>query len=187
MAPEMRLQELEELKPGKVRPRLAGVLALLYPGPESQTYLLLIRRTSYPGVHSDQVSLPGGKMEPGDPDLMATALRETGEEVGVGPDRVSVVRALSPLYIPPSNFEVSPYLGMIRVRPLFRRQESEVAALIEVPVAQLLSDRQVVSRKLTTSYATNIDVPAFMLGGQVVWGATAMMLNELKSLLRTVF
>ncbi|MBC2840177.1 CoA pyrophosphatase [Robiginitalea sp. SC105] len=187
MAPEMRVRELEHLGPAGKRPRKAGVLALFYPGPGAEANLLLIRRPAYPGVHSDQVSLPGGKMERTDRDLMYTALREAEEEVGVPPGEVSVIRPLSPLYIPPSNFEVSPFLGMSPGRPAFRKQESEVAALIEVPLSHLLSDDYLVTRRMTTSYARDIEVPAFLLEGHVVWGATAMMLNELKRLLKAVF
>lgn len=186
MAPEMRIRELAGLDRKGNSPRRAGVLALFYPGSDAGPRLLLIRRPSYPGVHSDQIALPGGKEEAGDPDLQHTALREAREEVGVSPGQVRVVRALSPVYIPPSNFEVSPYVGLSAGRPEFRRQESEVAELIEVPVTQLLSKDFLEVRRMTTSYATDIEVPAFLLNGHVVWGATAMMLNELKSLLEEV-
>ena len=186
MAPELRIRELAGLDSQRKSPRRAGVLVLFSPGHDSGTRLLLIRRPSYPGVHSNQIALPGGKEEADDPDLQHTALREAREEVGVPPRQVRVVRALSPVYIPPSNFEVSPFVGLSAGRPDFRRQESEVAELIEVPVTQLLSREFLEVRRMTTSYATDIEVPAFLLNGHVVWGATAMMLNELKSLLEEV-
>lgn len=186
MAPEIRLRELEKAYAGPRTARKAGVLALCYPDAAEQARLLLILRPTYPGVHSGQVALPGGGMEKDDPDLLATALREAREEVGMAPSQVQLLRALTPLYIPPSNFEVSPYLGVADRPQEFRRQPSEVASLIEVPLEHLLDARSLTTRRLTTSYARDIEVPAFLLQGHVVWGATAMMLNELKQLLQAL-
>lgn len=186
MAPEERIRELEKAYAGRRSARKAGVLALCYPDAEEQARLLLILRPTYPGVHSGQVAFPGGSMEAGDTDLLATALREAREEVGLPPSQVSLLRALTPLYIPPSNFEVSPYLGCTDRPQVFRRQPSEVASLIEVPLERLLDAGSLTSRRLTTSYAREIEVPAFLFQGHVVWGATAMMLNELKHLLQAV-
>ena len=186
LAPQQRLRELEKYRHGPGQARKAGVLALCYPGPDLMARLLLILRPTYPGVHSAQVAFPGGSMEEGDADLLDTALREAREEVGLSPSQVSPIRALTPLYIPPSNFEVSPYLGWASRPQLFVPQPSEVASLIEVPLASLLQEGSLTSRRLSTSYAREIEVPAFLLEGHVVWGATAMMLNELKLLLQAV-
>lgn len=187
MAPEMRRDSISNFRQMAKRGREAAVMALFYPDPSGLVRLLLIKRPSYPGVHSDQVAFPGGKREPGDTDLLATALRETQEEVGVTPDAVLHLRPLSPLYIPPSNFTMSPFVGMAHEPPEFRLQASEVADIIEVPLAEVLDEASLGIRKLTTSYATQIEVPVFLFGGQVVWGATAMVLNELKTLLRQSF
>ena len=116
-----------------------------------------------------------------------TAKGETEEEVGVPAGRIQPVRALSKVYIPPSKFEVSPFIGFCERTPVFRKQEDEVADLIEVPLTEVLDDTHLTSRRLTTSYARDIDVPAFHFGGHIVWGATAMMLNEIKTLLRQCF
>ncbi len=186
MAPEIRLRELEKAYAGPRNARQAGVLALCYPDTEERARLLLILRPTYAGVHSGQVAFPGGSREAGDSDLLATALREAREEVGLPPSQVSPLRALTPLYIPPSNFEVSPYLGVTDRPQVFRRQPSEVASLIEVPLELLLDARSITTRRLSTSYARDIEVPAFLLEGHVVWGATAMMLNELRLLLQAV-
>ncbi|NER08988.1 NUDIX domain-containing protein [Muriicola jejuensis] len=186
LAPEMRIRELEAGKIVKKDPRRAGVMALFYPDEASQTRLLLIMRNSYNGIHSRQVAFPGGKQEKEDASLLATALRETWEEVGAIPEQVEVVREVSDVYIPPSNFEVRPFVGLYhRTRP-FVLQPEEVDHLIEVPLIQVLDDAFLTSQILSTSYAKNIEVPAFYLQGYTVWGATAMMLNEIRELIKQV-
>ncbi|MCG2459591.1 CoA pyrophosphatase [Flavobacteriaceae bacterium F89] len=186
MAPRERIRELEQRFGLNRTPKKAGVMALFYPSPNNKTNVLLILRTPYGGVHSNQIGLPGGKQEKEDPDLLSTALRETYEEVGVPPDQLTVLRSLSQLYIPPSNFVVWPYMGLYHKREPFVLQRSEVAALVEVPLIDILDDRKVIVKNLTTSYAKNVDVPAFLFNGHVVWGATAMILSEIKELLKQV-
>ncbi|WP_281540716.1 NUDIX hydrolase [Maribacter aestuarii] len=184
MAPEIRIRELLEGKIKMKNPRKAAVLALFYPSFENKTQLLCILRKTYNGVHSNQVGFPGGKVEQEDKDLRATALRETHEEVGVHPKDVTVIREISEIYIPPSNFEVQPYIGLYREPRPFVIQETEVERFIEIPLTDFLKDTNVVTKKLSTSYAKEIDVPAFELNGYIVWGATAMMLSEIKELLK---
>ena len=161
-------------------------MALLYPGEDRLARLLFILRNAYPGVHASQIGFPGGQEESKDRDLLHTALRETEEEVGVPASSIEPIKALSKVYIPPSNFEVSPFIGLCAETPEFRKQDSEVAALIEVPLTDVLDDTRRTQRRLTTSYARDIEVPAFLFEGHIVWGATAMMLNEIKSLLRRI-
>ncbi len=185
MEPEMRRQWRDVEKIKDRNPRYAGVMALFYPK-EGETHFLMILRKSYPGVHSNQVGFPGGKSEESDADLLHTALRETEEEVGVPTVSVEVVKELSQLYIPPSNFWVQPYLGLYANPIPFVKQETEVEEVLEVPFYNLLDDSLLVSQRLSTSYAKDIQVPAFTFNGHVVWGATAMMLNEIKMLLRQV-
>ena len=187
MAPEMRIEELRAFTSKPSDYKKAGVMALCYPGPDRIARMLFILRNAYPGVHASQIGFPGGQKERGDRDLLQTALRETEEEVGVAAARIHPVRELSRVYIPPSKFEVSPYIGICEETPVFRKQDAEVAALIEVPLSEVLDDGRLTHRRLTTSYATDIEVPAFQFQGHIVWGATAMMLNEIKSLLKECF
>jgi len=166
-------------------PRKSAVLSLFYPK-EGQTYLLLIVRATYPGVHSSQIAFPGGKEEKTDRDLTATALRETQEEVGIMPENIEIVRKFSDIYIPPSNFVVSPFVG-VHPQPLqLTLDPREVAAYLEVPLEALLNDALVEQIKMSTSYATDIMVPAFVIEGHVVWGATAMILSEIKEAIKNV-
>lgn len=186
MAPIERLQALKKQARDTKTAKNAAVLALFYPSETNETYFVLILRKTYKGVHSAQVGFPGGKWEEGDVDYQATALRETEEEVGVPKNSINVHKKLSEIYIPPSNFFVQPYLGTINKKPRFILQEEEVEAIIEVPLKEFMEDAVKITKRLATSYAKEIEVPAFLLQNNVVWGATAMMLNEVREMLKRV-
>lgn len=184
MAPMERLLELKQKARELNTAKKAGVLALFYPNSNFETHLVLILRKTYKGVHSAQIGFPGGKYEDEDDSLQQTALRETEEEVGVPIDSVSVLKKLTEIYIPPSNFFVQPYMAITSITPNFIPQEEEVESIIEVPLTHFLDDDILITKTLTTSYATNTEVPAFLLNGHVIWGATAMMLSEVRQLLK---
>ncbi len=186
MAPEIRIKELQAGMIKQENPKKAGVMALFYPREENITHLLFILRNKYPGVHSGQIGFPGGQIESSDKDMLDTALRESCEEVGAERSQITVVRPVSELYIPPSNFQVYPFIGLYQMEKPFKRQTSEVDALIEVPFSDLMDDRNMSTQILSTSYAKNIEVPAFLFQGHTVWGATAMMLNEMRELFKKV-
>jgi 8-oxo-dGTP pyrophosphatase MutT (NUDIX family) len=158
---------------------------LFYPK-EGETHLVLIVRNSYKGVHSSQIAFPGGKYEEGDVDFEQTALRETYEEIGVMSDKIHVLKAFTHLYIPPSNFMVYPFLGICMDEITFYPDSNEVADIIELPLTTFLSESIVVNAKIDTSYAESIEVPVFKIDEHIVWGATAMMLSELKIVLNSV-
>ena len=184
MIPINRIKELESDSKTRKNARKAAVVALFYPDKNLKTKLLLILRKTYKGVHSNQIGFPGGKVEDEDFDLKATALRETWEEVGVASEYISLVKTLTSVYIPPSNFEVQPYIGVCNRELQFTIQEEEVASLVEVFVSDLMNDENRSTQKMNTSYAVEVDIPIFKLNGYTVWGATAMMLNEIKDLLK---
>lgn len=186
MAPMERLQELKRIAREKDTAKRAGVMALFYPSENFETRLILILRKTYKGVHSAQVGFPGGKLEEKDNSIQDAALRETEEEVGISRETISVLKKLTEIYIPPSNFFVQPFLGITTESPKFVPQEEEVEALIEVTLHDFMNDANIITQTLSTSYAHNIEVPAFHLNGHVVWGATAMMLNEVRELLKMV-
>lgn len=186
MAPIERLQELKRIAREKETAKRAGVMSLFYPSENFETKLILILRKTYKGVHSAQVGFPGGKLEVEDDSIQDAALRETEEEVGVSRETISVLKKLTEIYIPPSNFFVQPFLGITTEAPKFVPQEEEVEALIEVALKDFMNDANIISQTLSTSYASSIKVPAFKLNGHVVWGATAMMLNEVRELLKMV-
>lgn len=162
-------------------PKKAAVLALFYPNFNNETQLLLTKRASYQGTHSAQISFPGGKFEKKDLMLQQTALRETSEEIGIGLNDVFVFKEMTNVFIPPSNFLVTPYLGYLKTTPSFKTNY-EVEEIIEVSLKSFLNDSAITTTILSTSYAKEIEVPCFKLNGYIVWGATAMMLSEIKDL-----
>lgn len=186
MAPIERLQELKRKALEMNSAKKAGVLALFYPDVFEQAKLILILRKTYKGVHSAQVGFPGGKFEKQDTSLEDTALRETQEEIGVPKKDITIFKQLTKMYVPPSNFIVQPFLGITQSTPNFMLQETEVEALIEVAISHFMEDSILISKKITTSYATDLVVPAYLLNNHVVWGATAMMLSEIRQLLKQV-
>ncbi|OIQ17232.1 MAG: coenzyme A pyrophosphatase [Flavobacterium sp. MedPE-SWcel] len=166
-------------------PRKSAVMMLFYPK-DGVTNLVLIKRNTYPGVHSAQISFPGGKVEPEDKDLASTALRETFEEVAVNPVMIDIIMPYSEIYIPPSNFLVYPYLGIVVDEPIFKPDPMEVAEIIELPLNVFLDDSIIENVEMTTSYAKSIEVPAFKVQEHFVWGATAMIMSELKETIKSV-
>ena len=185
LSPPYRLKLAEQMKEKSKYAKKAAILMMFYPK-NNETYLVLILRKTYKGVHSAQVGFPGGKYEENDSDLMMTALRETEEEIGVPISKVEVIKKMSSLYIPPSNFKVHPYLGVCKETLKFIKQDDEVEEIIEVSLIDFLDDKNIVTESVPTSYNLNVDVPAFKLNTHIVWGATAMMLSELKDLLNKV-
>ena len=187
MAPPFRKELLAHNKGLIKNAKQAGVLALFYADLNNMPTLVLILRKTYKGVHSAQVAFPGGKLEDGDNSLKDAAIRETFEEVGVPINSIEIVKTLSQLYIPPSNFYVQPYLGITKNLPIFIKQEDEVEAIIEVPLSHFLDENIVTKKIVKTSYSVEVEVPAFKLNGHIVWGATAMMLSEIKDLLKQLY
>ncbi|MDR6761571.1 8-oxo-dGTP pyrophosphatase MutT (NUDIX family) [Flavobacterium sp. 2755] len=186
MAPLERIQALKNLDIDAKNPRIAAVMMLFYPKKE-KTHLILIVRNAYNGVHSSQIAFPGGKYELTDRDYQETALRETSEEIGVSPEKIEIIKHFTPMYIPPSNFLVHPYLGIAKEELVFYPDAREVAGVLELPLSVFLDDEIIIETKLSTSYGNDILVPAFNIQNHIVWGATAMILSELRDVLKFTF
>jgi 8-oxo-dGTP pyrophosphatase MutT (NUDIX family) len=185
MAPLERISYMDEENYLDKNPKKAAVLMLFYPKNEI-VHLALIVRNTYPGVHSSQIGFPGGKVELTDANLAETALRETHEEVGVHPDKVKIIKTFSEIYIPPSNFLVAPFMGIAHEELVFIPDHNEVKKVLEFPVFDFLDDKSITKVTMSTSYATDIEVPAFLVDKYIVWGATAMMMSELKEVIHSV-
>ncbi len=183
MAAVERLQELQHSRLKEVKPKEAATMMLVYPKYDVP-YFVLIERMISKGKHSGQIAFPGGRAEKEDPDYAHTALRETEEEIGIPINQQQLLTAGTPIYIPPSNYLVRPFISYATSNLSFVPQASEVKSIIEVPLKQLLDPTRVTSHRLSTSYMDDVNVPCFMLCDQIVWGATAMMLNEFKFMIQ---
>lgn len=162
--------------------RKGAVLILFYPE-NQKAYFPLIKRPDYPGIHSGQIAFPGGKMEPEDTDLVQTALREASEEVGIYPENVRIIGRLSNLFVPASNFLVSPILGFSESRPDFVPEVREVSRIIPTALRELYQPDLRKRKILEFSGNFRLDTPYFEVDQEMVWGATAMILSELIQLL----
>lgn len=184
MMPASRIESLSNQNEAIKLAKKAGVMALFYPDEEHKTKFLLILRKTYEGIHSAQVGFPGGKLEIQDHSLKEAAIRETFEEVGVPKNVINVIHELSAVYIPPSNFYVHPFIAMVEKTPIFILQEDEVEAIIEVDLQHFLNENVIMTNRVKASYNIDVEVPTFQLNGHIVWGATAMILSEIKDLLK---
>jgi len=165
--------------------RESAVLILLYPGSTGSIYTVLIKRPVYNGTHSAQIAFPGGAKEPQDASAAETALREAQEEVGLDADGIEILGSLSEVYIPPSRFIVNPVVAYSQETPVFTPFSGEVDKLLETPVEWLFDPERVKSTRIFLPlYNTHIEAPYYDLHGEVVWGATAMMIRELVEVLR---
>jgi len=180
MAPLLRAAADEYLKKN-IQPKIGAVLILFYPEKE-KTKLVLILRNSYDGVHSGQVSFAGGKFDAQDETLVNTALREAEEEIGVNKNDINIIGNLTPLYIPASNFLVHPFVGYASVKPDFIIDMKEVAELIEVDWNELMKDEIVKRKPIILFNNKEVSAPYFDINGHHIWGATAMIISELKEI-----
>jgi 8-oxo-dGTP pyrophosphatase MutT (NUDIX family) len=161
--------------------RPAAVLVLLYPDPAGDARLVLIERPTSDGHHhSGEVSFPGGKAEPDDPDAEATALREANEEVGLDPTEagLEVVGRLDRLWIPVSDFAVTPVVALAARRPRLVPSPAEVASIVEPPLARFLPGAPVAMVDRTIR-GWPLRYGHYELDGLSVWGATARVLSQL--------
>ncbi|MES2619647.1 MAG: CoA pyrophosphatase, partial [Bacteroidota bacterium] len=154
------------------------VMLLLY-DKDGILNIVFTQRKQYEGVHSGQMSFPGGKKDEGDFDLIQTALRETKEEIGVGEDKIEIIGALSELYIPPSNFLVYPVVGFATDIVSFLPQLNEVEKVVEIPVDFFLNKKNInLQTEIKLFNGAVVQVPAYVYEGHIIWGATAIMLSE---------
>lgn len=166
-------------------PRQSSVAATVFPL-EGEANIILIKRQSYHGVHSGQISFPGGKVEKEDQSLIDTALREMEEEVGIHREAPKLIRPISQVYIPPSRFLVHPFLFFLEELPPLTENKREVENVIFLPLSKLLDDRLIVNGSIKLNDGIRINSPCFEHEGHQIWGATAMMLSEIKWMLKGI-
>lgn len=165
--------------------RPSAVLVLLYPF-KNEVYTALMKRPLYPGVHSGQISFPGGKKENFDQDLVETALREAEEEVGVDRQDIEVIGELTDLFIVVSNFRVKPVIGLMNNKPEFILDPREVEGLLNVGLKDLNLPKYQSTKQMSFKNNITINAPYYNVQGNVVWGATAMIISELLAVVKPI-
>ncbi|MDB3938216.1 CoA pyrophosphatase [Flavobacteriaceae bacterium] len=192
LAPSFR-KEFIKLNSNKLlHSKKAAVTAALYADDNNLVRIILILRNTYNGVHSNQIGFPGGRVEEDDKTLFDTAIRETFEEIGIAVEKNELIRELKEIYIPPSNFNVYPFLVLLNHPPSFVKDDKEVKEIITIDLDSLLNCKITqtlipVPTKLNELNTQNdVLVPTFNLAGYNVWGATAMMLSEIRDLINDV-
>lgn len=163
-------------------PRPGGVIILLYEE-EGMFKFPLIKRPEYSGAHGGQVSLPGGKAEPGE-NAVDAALRECEEEIGVMRDGIQVLGKLSNFFVMPSNFMVTPVIAAFTGKPVFIPDPFEVSRILEARLSDLVEETAIKQKEILAAGKYRMIAPHFEIDHEVVWGATAMMLNEFRMVLR---
>ena len=179
-----RAQPVGDVRPlfdHKHPPRPGGVIILLYDDAGAIKFPL-IKRPDYTGAHGGQVSLPGGKAEAGE-DAIQTALRECEEEIGVDRKGVSVLGKLSDFYVIPSNYIVTPVIACIHPRPVFSPDPFEVSRVFEARIDDIIADDSIKQKEILAAGKYRMMAPHFEIENEIVWGATAMMLNEFRLVL----
>jgi 8-oxo-dGTP pyrophosphatase MutT (NUDIX family) len=184
MSPPMR-KKYEANDVLRYQPKESAVMVLLYEK-NNESYISFTQRHVYDGAHSGQISLPGGKRDQADKDLKATAIRETWEEIGIRIPEEQILTALTWLYVPPSNFIIHPFVSYMMEAPTFIKEEKEVKEILEIRVADLL-DKTHQKKYLYENKKLNIsfESPSYQINGHTIWGATAMILSELISIIES--
>jgi 8-oxo-dGTP pyrophosphatase MutT (NUDIX family) len=162
--------------------RTASVLILLFPQ-KGSVYTIFMQRPHYNGVHGGQISFPGGKQEPYDEDAVQTALREAKEETGINPEKLLILGTLTPLFIPVSNILVTPAVGWTNKKPVFVLQKEEVVFLFDADLRRFYNPSIIKTKPFKIGHEI-LEVKYFDYEGNMIWGATAMILNELLVILR---
>ena len=168
----------------KSPPKPGGVLILFYEE-EGVIKFPLTQRPDYLGTHGGQISLPGGKAEQNE-DIITTALREGEEEIGIERSKVRVIGQLTEFFVIPSNFMVTPVIGYLEERPTFTPDPKEVARILEGRLDHLIRADAIQTREIMAAKMYPMIAPHFEIEGEIVWGATAMILNELRVVLQEI-
>ena len=187
LAPEPRVITLIKEQTPPATAKESAVLVLLTPPTASNTGvpdslldrdLLLIKRNTYHGVHSGQIAFPGGKCEDYDLDYTATACREAFEELGIKRENLEIIGGLSKLYVPPSNFTIYPILALNKGGVEYTPDPREVAEFMQVPL-RLFDPANAQRCRVQAGPYEWVHAPGYIIDGNTIWGATAMIIAEL--------
>ena len=184
MAPEHRADELKNNKDASVNARKSAVMILFFQE-DNALKMIVIRRSVYVGIHSGQIAFPGGRYEEEDGDVRVTALREIEEEIGIPKDKIEIIGRLSDIYVPPSNFMISIFVGYLAEKPVYKIDEREVEEVIEIPFSDFFKP-DVIKQKdfYVNSIKAVSNAPYFDVTNAEIWGASAMVISELLDILK---
>ena len=177
-----------EVREHAIKPIVSAVALHICIEETNDISIIFIERAEYEGTHRGQIAFPGGKIDEKDTDLIHTALRESQEEIGLSANEENLIGALSPVYIPISNFDVHPFLFLHFNSVALLADNREVSEILSVPLSEIIEDKNI-HKRLMTLKDTNetIDVTGFLLQENWVWGASALILNEVKEVLKIYF
>ncbi len=185
-------EPLRAIPSGQIKPRFehtvppkpGSVLILLYEE-DGKIMFPLTKRPDYVGTHGGQISLPGGKAEGAESNI-ETALREAEEEIGVQRSQVEILGLLSEFFVIPSNFMVTPVVGFVRENPVFVPDPKEVVKILRCSVDDLIRADAIRTKEILAAKMFPMIAPHFEIEQEVVWGATAMILNEFRMVLQGI-
>jgi len=162
-----------------------SAVMILFFHEDNDLKMIVIRRSKYVGIHSGQIAFPGGRFEEEDKDVRTTALREIHEEIGIPDEKIEIIGRLSDIYVPPSNFLISVFVGYLSERPIYKIQEREVDEIIEIPFDDFYKPDVIKEKDFYVNSIKAVSMaPYFDVTNAEIWGASAMVISELLDILQ---
>lgn len=185
LAPSSRAKEIKAYENSQIEAKKSAVMILFFHEQE-KLKIILIRRSIYVGIHAGQIAFPGGRYEDFDKTVENTAFREIEEEIGIARDKIRLLGRLTDIYVPPSNFLISVFVGYLSHRPTYIKNEREIAEIIEINFNDFLADDIICPRDFEIP-TTNERIQAlcYDLPNLALWGASAMVMSELIDVLKS--
>lgn len=162
----------------------SAVMILLFPK-DGKINVVFIERPANTGVHSKQISFPGGGREKTDKNYFETALRETQEEIGIDASNIKIIGKLTKVYVAASNYLIQPIIGYINEVPVYKTNIDEVASVIELPLDYLIHS-EIKEKPIRSAIGIELQAPYYDVYNKTLWGATAMITSELVDVAATV-
>lgn len=184
MATKSRLEEMKRVEVNLLQAKKSAVMILLFHEDE-KLKVIFIRRSHYVGVHAGQIAFPGGRFEEEDVDVKNTALREIQEEIGITADQIEILGRITDIYVPPSNFLISVFVGYLNAKPVYTLDKYEVAEIIEIELEDFFADDVIQEKEfIVPSDNYSVLAPYYKVANAEVWGASAMVMTELLDILQ---
>jgi len=185
MAPQHQAEELKNNLKLSQDARKSAVMILFFQE-DNMLKMIVIRRSVYVGIHSGQIAFPGGRYEEEDGDVRVTALREIEEEIGIPEVKIEIIGRLSDIYVPPSNFLISVFVGYLAEKPVYKIDEREVDEVIEIPFSDFFKPNVVKQKDFyVNSIKAVSNAPYFDVTNAEIWGASAMVISELLDIIQS--